>query len=34
MGRLRGRVDFGQAAWNTLHEVSDLTNVAMPIVCG
>ena len=31
---LRGRVDFGKAAWNKLHEVSELTNVAMPIVCG
>ena len=30
---VRGRVDFGKAAWNKLHEVSELTNVALPIVC-
>lgn len=29
----RGRVDFGKAAWNKLYEVSELTNVALPIVC-
>jgi hypothetical protein len=31
---VRGRVDFGKAAWNKLHEVSELTNVAMPMVYG
>ena len=34
MGRLHGRVDLGQLAWNKLHEVSELTNAALPIVCG